>query len=91
MHTYTHSRSGSHASREIPTLQLMWDHCRGAGKENEWVFYLHAKGVGHRWPKFKWTQGTLCMCVSVFVCVRVVFSNDNHKCVDNDVYVPVHM
>ena len=47
---------GSHVAREVPTLQLMFEHCVQDEHAHHWVFYLHSKGVGHVWPKFKWTQ-----------------------------------
>jgi hypothetical protein len=46
----------SHLAREVPTLQLMFEHCARDENRDGWVFYLHSKGVGHPWPKFKWTQ-----------------------------------
>jgi hypothetical protein len=34
----------------------MYEHCSEAAHADHVVFYLHSKGVGHIWPKFKWTQ-----------------------------------
>ena len=47
---------GSHIAREVPTLQLMFEHCQLPAHADHIVFYLHSKGVGHTWPKYKWTQ-----------------------------------
>ena len=47
---------GSYVAREVPTLQLMYEHCSKDDHAHHWVFYMHSKGVGHHWPKFKWTQ-----------------------------------
>jgi len=34
---------GSHLAREVPTLQLMYEHCAQPENEDGWVFYLHSK------------------------------------------------
>lgn len=34
----------------------MYEHCQMPAHADHLVFYLHSKGVGHIWPKYKWTQ-----------------------------------